>query len=200
MQPRTTALLAALLWPAAAQAAPVTFTFEAGDVSGRYTFDTTTPGTRQHLPDFGLADLLYPGAITAFTVSAGGFFATGTMGDVRLGVDRGPLGETWYTATMRGPGVLLHLDFFTPTRQGIITTEELGAAEVPDVSHEGNTHELSLFDDTQTTLVRRAEVTHMARLGAVPPPPTAVPEPRTWLLFAVGCAVSVWARHHSAHR
>jgi len=218
---RMTLIALCLLFPSAAIAAPVTFTFSAGDVSGWYTFDSATQGQHRIVDDTDYG-MRYTNAITEFVIHVGDFWsASGTEGDIDLGIDRGELGETWYLANMwSGPDVRLLINIWAPSGDNPISSESLLDAEVPNTSIEGNFNETTLFDEQRINIARHSGTTSLARATvqtpdvsafrsfssfrssfsaapteAVAPQTTAVPEPSTILMLAMGFAAAVVRRH-----
>ena len=190
---RIVALVLAILYPGISHAAPVTFTFSAGDVSGWYTVETTAPGVRQRYDGDVYwnreGGMFYPAAIIGWGVSVGDFWsATGSDGSLSLAVDRGEFSETSYTAYMwSGPDVALSLRAWTPTHDRIIVAESLDA--VPDLSGNDTISEAILFDEKRINVSRRYEQldTLSARTETVSQSSiTPVPEPSTMALLGLG--------------
>jgi len=185
----TIVLLLFMLYAAAAHAAPVTVNFAAGDIWGSYTYDPTTPGQRG--PD---DDMVYPNAITAFTIRIGEWTLSGTEGTLRLASERGEFGEAWYNASMwNGPDMQLDLNVWSPT-DTIVATEDLAAT--PDITGADTWREVVLYDEKRTNVAHTAWLTELTTAASVEAkaaafatpaaPPTTVPEPSTLALLALG--------------
>ena len=129
---RTILLIVALLTPLPVAAIPVTFTFSGGDVSGWYTFDTSSPGLAHIAADdyFGTGTVhngfTFDNAISAFEVFVGPARAmANSHGQISIGIRRGTNVDSWYGVSLNdGPGRAFGLYLWSP-HDTIVDSESL---------------------------------------------------------------------------
>ncbi len=192
---RMTLALLLICLPSAANAASVTVDYIAGDITGWYTFDTATQGTRAQAFEGFDQGAFYRHAITEWGLRIGNVWeVSGTEGDLTLAIDRGEFGEYWYTADMwSGPDVRVMVNIWSPTI-GFLSSEAL-ADITPDIQAGDNWHDVTLFDEKRTNVARNTWLNAMAvrpktDVLSASTVPTRVPEPSTAILLLIGASLT----------
>jgi hypothetical protein len=185
--------LLVILCPIAAHAGPVTFSFQAGEMSGWYDVDALTPGEpvfQDEIP----AGMRYLNAVQSFEVFISGtLLMNGSSGNIDAMVLGGEWGEYFYGVTLTTLDArAIRLFVWSAAGDPIITTEAVDA--VPDFSYVA---ERSLFvQDGHPDSWQRHELTSLsARTQSTEQSRVSVPEPATWLLSMFGLGALSLSRH-----